>query len=29
MMAAGYLSIEGFRVFLLIACNQDCTDKHL
>ncbi|GEM84974.1 type II toxin-antitoxin system death-on-curing family toxin [Meiothermus hypogaeus] len=29
MMAAGYLSIEGFRVFLLIACNQDYTDKHL
>jgi death-on-curing protein len=29
LMAAGYLSLEGFRAFLLIACNQDYTDERL
>ncbi|MGK0618548.1 type II toxin-antitoxin system death-on-curing family toxin [Meiothermus cerbereus] len=29
LMAAGYLSLEGFRAFLLMACNQDYTDPRL
>lgn len=29
LMAAGYLSLEGFRAFLLMVCNQDYTDPHL
>ncbi|MDX2006618.1 MAG: type II toxin-antitoxin system death-on-curing family toxin [Meiothermus sp.] len=29
LMAAGHLSIEGFRAFLLIACHQDYTDERL
>jgi death-on-curing protein len=29
LMAAGHSNLEGFRVFLLMACNQDYTDPNL